>query len=394
MVAPDEFPQHERLTRVLNIYRRAMRRHIAAQWRAKHSDSWFKELRTCLAEHQQEELERSRKSLELQRTEGAAPLSKEEEYESLLDIPMFLEAVKSRSDLFGKLADRQTTDRIAAVYRLRNKWAHPPLRDLNKAEVMGAAGDCASILGIFDPDSAHAVGEVMGADALTTAQLESLSGRLDQINAGVSHLLDHPSAAVQGMSDAVTGLQQEVQELKQTLGAERRAEAQAQAAAAQNVQKMHDRIAESQQSLKEYIRDSVLALTERAEQGERAIEAMRAETAKSINDAAAKQQLSQGDYLSAAKALELQLADIRKQLHRIAQAFNTADQAAALQAISREVSGLRSQLAASRTQLGDCYRAYEAALLQRCRRAADKLRQRPAFASMLWSRSRISTRSD
>ena len=186
-MAASEFPQHERLTRVLNIYRRAMRRHIAEQWRAKHADEWFERLYERLTEHQQEEIRSTRETLEWLRAEGAATLSQDEENEFLLDISMFLEAIKSRSDLFGRhLTSRDITDKIYAVYQLRNKWAHPPLRDLHKPEVDGAVSYCWSILNLFDPVAAAAVQEVSADDAPSSAPdllLERLDYLLDAIDA-------------------------------------------------------------------------------------------------------------------------------------------------------------------------------------------------------------------
>lgn len=180
-MAASEFPQHERLTRVLNIYRRAMRRHIAEQWRGKHADEWFDRLYERLTEHQQEEIRSTRETLEWLRVEGEATFSQDEENEFLLDIAMFLEATKSRSDLFGsQLTSREVTDKIYAVYQLRNKWAHPPLRDLHKPEVDGAVSYCASILDIFDPVAADAVRGVTTGGALSSSQ-DSLLERIEYL---------------------------------------------------------------------------------------------------------------------------------------------------------------------------------------------------------------------
>ena len=197
-MAASEFPQHERLTRVLNIYRRAMRRHIAEQWRGKHADEWFDRLYERLTEHQQEEIRSTRETLEWLRVEGEATFSQDEENEFLLDIAMFLEATKSRSDLFGsQLTSREVTDKIYAVYQLRNKWAHPPLRDLHKPEVDGAVSYCASILDIFDPDAADAVRGVTTGGALSSSPdllLERMEYLQDAIEAR-----SLPSDQLQGM---------------------------------------------------------------------------------------------------------------------------------------------------------------------------------------------------
>lgn len=180
-MAASEFPQHERLTRVLNIYRRAMRRHIAEQWRGKHTDEWFERLYERLTEHQQNEIRTTRATLELRRAEGELAISKADEDEFLIDIPMFLEAVKSRSDLFGaRLVDWEMTRKIANVYRLRNTWAHPPVRDLRASEVSGVADDCASILELFDPVAADAVRGVTTGDASSSSS-DSLLERIEHL---------------------------------------------------------------------------------------------------------------------------------------------------------------------------------------------------------------------
>ena len=198
MMAASEFPQHERLTRVLNIYRRAMRRHIAEQWRGKHADEWFDKLWSYLTEHQQQEIHSTRETLASQRAAGEAALSQEEENEFLLDIAMFLEAIKSRSDLFGRqLTLRETTDKIYAMYQLRNKWAHPPLRDLHKPEVDGAVSYCASILDIFDPVAAEAVRGVTVGDALSSSS-DLLLERVEQLQDTID-ARSLPTEQLQGM---------------------------------------------------------------------------------------------------------------------------------------------------------------------------------------------------
>lgn len=184
-MAASEFPQHERLTRALNIYRSAMRRQIASRWREKHGEAWFEELRSYLTEHQQAEIDNTRASLERQRLAGETALSRDEEDEFLLDISMFLEATKSRSDLFGRaMTGAEATDRMYAVYQIRNKWAHPPLRDLNRAEVNGAAEDCASILAMFNEGAADAVRDAVRESDEALA-LERIAERLEQIEYSV-----------------------------------------------------------------------------------------------------------------------------------------------------------------------------------------------------------------
>lgn len=193
-MAASEFPQHERLTRVLNIYRRAMRRHIAEQWRGKHADEWFDRLYEQLPKRQQNEIQATRATLDLRRAEGELAISKADEDEFLIDIPMFLEAVKSRSDLFGpRLVDWEMTRKIANVYRLRNTWAHPPVRDLRASEVSGIADDCASILELFDPVAADAVRGVATGDASSSSdslleRIEHLQDAIDARSLPTEHL--------------------------------------------------------------------------------------------------------------------------------------------------------------------------------------------------------------
>ena len=198
-MAASEFPQHERLTRVLNIYRSAMRRHIAAQWRAKYGDEWFEHVYERLPSHQQNEIRATRATLELRRADGEVLISKDEEDEFLIDIPMFLEAVKSRSDLFGEqLINFETTSKIANIYKLRNIWAHPPLRDLRKAEVGGAAEDCATVLDLFDPRAAEAIREMMRDEGEPDAPLHALTERLNQLQWAIESR-SLPTDQLQGM---------------------------------------------------------------------------------------------------------------------------------------------------------------------------------------------------
>ena len=78
------------------------------------------------------------------------------------------------------------TRKIANVYRLRNTWAHPPVRDLKASEVSGVAEDCASILELFDPVAAEAVREVAVGDAppsSSDALLERIEYLQDAIDA-------------------------------------------------------------------------------------------------------------------------------------------------------------------------------------------------------------------
>ena len=198
-MTPSQFPQHERLTRVLNIYRSAMRRHIAAQWRAKYGDEWFGHVFERLPEHQQNEIQATRVTLELRRADGEIVISQDEEDEFLIDFPMFLEAVKSRSDLFGEeLIGWEITRRIANVYKVRNTWAHPPLRDLRKSEVSGAADDCATVLDLFDPHAAEAIRDAMSDDAQSPAPLHALNERLDQLQWAIESR-SLPTDQLQGM---------------------------------------------------------------------------------------------------------------------------------------------------------------------------------------------------
>ena len=209
-MAASEFPQHERLTRVLNIYRRAMRRHIAEQWRGKHADEWFDRLYEQLPKRQQNEIQATRATLDLRRAEGELAISKADEDEFLIDIPMFLEAVKSRSDLFGpRLVDWEMTRKIANVYRLRNTWAHPPVRDLRASEVSGVADDCASILELFDPVAADAVRGVTTGDASLSSsdslleRIEHLQGAIDARSLPTEHLREMLGQLLVNTSQAV-----------------------------------------------------------------------------------------------------------------------------------------------------------------------------------------------
>ena len=208
MSNPLGMPQHERLTRILNIYRAAMRRHIAAQWRDKHGDTWFDDLYEHLPKARRQEIDATRNSLEARRVDGDLTESKDEEREFLLDIPVFMYAVRNRSDLFGKLADMERTEQMKAVYHLRNRWAHPPLRDLRQVEVDDVAARCAEVLALIDPDAAAELHGIGNGLADQTARPEAAT--LSEIRDNVLHMIDHPPAEVQAIAEIVVALQAEV----------------------------------------------------------------------------------------------------------------------------------------------------------------------------------------
>lgn len=259
-MAASEFPQHERLTRVLNIYRSAMRRHIAAQWRAKHGDAWFDELSSYLTEHQQEEIKNTRANLDRQRSGGERALSQDEENEFLLDISMFLEATKSRSDLFGRaMTETEMTEKLYAVYQIRNKWAHPPLRDLNRAEVNGAADDCASILATFDETAADAVCDAVREND-ETLLIERMAERLEQLEYTIE-ARSMPSEQLSGM------LNQLLASVAQLAERDNREDAAADIAA--ELRALRDELEASRTRLGDWWRArerEILALVERAAQ--------------------------------------------------------------------------------------------------------------------------------
>ena len=178
MQTPTEFPQHERLTRVLNIYRAAMRRHIMEQWSAKYPDDWFARLFKNLDEREQKEIEANRDRIRSRMGEGKLTLSADEENQRVMDIPVFLNAVKDRQDLFHKLTEPACADDIYHLYQIRNQWAHPPLRDLSKPEVDHAIQRCANVLEVFDEDARDAVlnlFEARGESSSCEAAQEQLS---------------------------------------------------------------------------------------------------------------------------------------------------------------------------------------------------------------------------
>ena len=151
-----EFPQHERLTRVLNIYRSAMRQHIAEGWQERYGDSWLEKLKEALPENNRQELEASEERLLSQRMDGERQLSDEEMRQELLDIPVFLGAVNNRRAIFGELASEDKTRAIHAIYQVRNLWAHPPVKDVSRRLVNQTVNDCAGVLAVFDEEAARA----------------------------------------------------------------------------------------------------------------------------------------------------------------------------------------------------------------------------------------------
>ena len=152
-----EFPQHERLTRVLNIYRSAMRQHIAEGWKKRYGDSWLEKLKEALPENNQQELEASERRLLSERMDGGRQLSDDEMRQELLDIPIFLGAVDNRRPIFGELASEDKTRMIWAIYQARNLWAHPPVKDVPRRRVNQTVNDCAGVLAVFDEEAARTV---------------------------------------------------------------------------------------------------------------------------------------------------------------------------------------------------------------------------------------------
>lgn len=220
MHTPTEFPQHERLTRVLNIYRAAMRRHIAEQWSAKYPEDWFEHLFGILESREQEEIRANRTRIQRRMSEGEIALSADEENQLVMDIPMFLNAVKDRQDLFRKLADREITDDIKWLYEIRNQWAHPPLRDLSKSVVDDAIERCANVLAVCDENARNAVLN-LSEISNESSPFETLQEQLGEVRDEVRNLLgpvERQQGTLIGLSDAVISLQTDVNKIKDQLG--------------------------------------------------------------------------------------------------------------------------------------------------------------------------------
>lgn len=177
MPSPSEFPQHERLTRALNIYRSTMRRHIAGQWQEGHGDSWLEALKDRLEEHQRDEMDASQKRLENERMSEKLRLSDDEAWQQLVDIPIFLNAVKNNQAMFGELASDDITHHIYAIYDIRNAWAHPPVKDFTERYVDQAIDHCAQILTVFNKDAAAAIYELFAPSGQLTGSNDSVSHR-------------------------------------------------------------------------------------------------------------------------------------------------------------------------------------------------------------------------
>lgn len=233
MPSPSEFPQHERLTRALNIYRSTMRRHIAEQWQEVHRDSWLEALKGRLEEHQRDEMDASQKRLESERMSEKLRLSDDEAQQQLVDIPIFLNAVKNNQAMFGELTSDDITRHIYAIYDIRNAWAHPPVKDFTERYVDQALDHCAEILRVFNEDAAAEIYELFDPSEELTGSNDSVShpsrvSILEQRNAiiilegeiislqklaieTIIPALDQLAVTIDNISDRITTSQQAVQ---------------------------------------------------------------------------------------------------------------------------------------------------------------------------------------
>jgi len=213
MDRPTEFPQHERLTSVLNIYRSAMRQHIAKQWSKKYPEDWFSQLLENLDGKEQDDIKTNRDRIQKQKGEGTLALSDDEENQLVMDILMFLNAIKDRQDLFHKLTDREVTDDIKWLYEIRNRWAHPPLHDLSKSEVDNAVERCANVLQIFDENAKNAVLNLFERRA-EPSSLKAIQEQINQIFNLLFGPVERQQETLVGLSEAVISLQASVADIK------------------------------------------------------------------------------------------------------------------------------------------------------------------------------------
>ena len=211
-----EFPQHERLTRILNIYRNAMRRHIAKKWREGYGDSWFEHLKDRLPENNLRELEASERALDFNRMDDGHQRTDEDVWQELLDIPLFLVAVKDEKVMSNELASQENTQAIYDIYQIRNLWAHPPVKDLPRRLVDQAVRNCLDVLAVVDEEAQKAAfSEIDGSQA----QPVGVDG--DEIADKIANRLqaseDRRTETVAGLSNAIVSLQARVEGLEQAL---------------------------------------------------------------------------------------------------------------------------------------------------------------------------------
>lgn len=253
MTAQSEFPQHERLTRVLNIYRAAMRRRIAEVLEEKYGEDWFDQgLLPNLTNHQREEINTTRERFAADRAEEGLRLSEADERIRLLDIPHFLYAVKDRSNFFGELTDPQATQAMYQIYILRNIWSHPPLRDLPQGDVRRAAHHCVLVLELIDEDAADAVRGILEEHTDDAPPLAELSERIEDLQTAVSGQL--PGEQLRGLLgnhlEATAQLHRELEAYRQQAQQER--------------SEAVEQLAGGVRDLKEYVRDCTLTLADKS----------------------------------------------------------------------------------------------------------------------------------
>ena len=357
-MAASEFPQHERLTRVLNIYRGAMRRHIAETLRERSEQDWFEELMPLLSPHLQSELAATRRTLEERRVAGEISLSKEEEEGILLDVPVFLDAVKNRSNYFGAISDHPLTDCIVQIYRLRNAWAHPPLRDLSRNDVLKAVDLCERVLRVFDEEAADAVREVGEAD-LDSPTPSDLAEQIERLHAALEQR-GMPTEQLSGVLNQMLELVSDVyRQLKD-------ARAAAEETRAANRTALNERFEASENKLMGLVRDGVLTLTEQLQQARSEIEATRGESKEVIGAVEAAQKVSHAEQIAGLQGLGVRVAELDKQLALVGERQSESDSRPTLEAlrselveVRAELRALRTELAASHTQAGEWWVRFE-----------------------------------
>ena len=192
-----------------------MRKHIAEKWSAKYPGNWFDLMLEFLDERERGEIEANRNRIRSRMSEGEIALSDDEEDQLVMDIPMFLNAVKSRRDLFHKLTDRELTEDIKGLYEIRNLWAHPPLRDLSKPVVDNAIKRCVNVLTVFDENAKDAVFSLSGP----TDELSPFDEIQEQLS-NIRNLLgpvERQQETLVSLSESVISLQAAVDEIKDQL---------------------------------------------------------------------------------------------------------------------------------------------------------------------------------
>ena len=284
--------------------------------------------------------------------QGKLSLSDYEEDQLVMDIPMFLNAVKDRRDLFHKLTEPAITKDIYELYQIRNQWAHPPLRDLSKQVVDDAIERCANVLAVFDEDARDAVLNLFEARD-ESSSFEATQEQLNEIR-NLLGPVERQQQTLTSLYETMSSLGTDVSDIKSQLSRDIADDS---------------RCEDSTEQLQELIANIEPAVSARLQT---ILEPLLTQISDIRNEALETQDQI-GDAELWRSSLAEPVAMIQKQVQRLVSlAEQSAETAAAtdglrdeIAATRAEVSNLRCEIAKSSTQFEAWYRRSKAVVAMR-----------------------------